>query len=659
MRMARQIELPETLPTEMAPSHLAGVLETLDVAEGPGWPDSFGRALRRWQEEADHAPIRVLSLFTGAGGLDIGFHDAGFDVAYMLEIEPKFVSSLAANVGAQGYFGSCEILCTDIADFHPSHDLGIDLIIGGPPCQPFSAAGRRAAGGPGLHDPRGDLFREYIRIVEVVKPRAFVFENVYGLTGVQAGSAWRSVTSAFGSLGYEVSSRVIDAADYGVPQHRERLILVGTKGLPYLFPRPTHGPDSPGSHPYYAPEEALVGLQDEEKPNPIGGRWGHLLGDIPPGLNYSFYTSKMGHPNPVFAWRSKFSDFLYKADPCTPVRALKATGGQYTGPFHWDNRPFSIAELKRLQTIPDDYKLVGSRQGVIQQIGNSVPPQLARLLALSLLTQVWGIRIPGELGILAREERLSFRKRKAALTHLYRQKASAALACLPSFSAPSVAPNDLQNSYRGRVDMLSFDWQLISEENEGLSIKTDRIGNALYVQVAYATASCGEQLCSQAAVSLRPSKAGWDIPFREIQLLGHPLVPSVFVGLWKALEYHLQAANLKADLVQLSGYYQYVPRFTAEMTTFGQAPDHTAWGIVRQVVNGIGVRQQLHITTLAAMWEVPADVAGSALMQLRSLAYEVRGHSTNVSIPEGHFLIPYCYPTLHPRSVQLRKVLEV
>ena len=85
----------------------------------------------------------------------------------------------------------------------------------------------------------------------------------------------------------------------------------------------------------------------------------------------------MGHPNPIFAWRSKFSDFLYKADPTTPIRTLKASGGQYTGPFHWCNRRFTITELKRLQTFPDDYEFVGNYAIGQKQIGNSVPPQFA------------------------------------------------------------------------------------------------------------------------------------------------------------------------------------------------------------------------------------------------------------------------------------------
>lgn len=92
----------------------------------------------------------------------------------------------------------------------------------------------------------------------------------------------------------------------------------------------------------------------------------------------------MGHPNPIFAWRSKFSDFLYKADPNVPVRTIKAQGGAYTDPVHWDNRFFAYPEYKRLQTFPDDYEISGTKQIAIKQIGNSVPPQMARMMAIAI-----------------------------------------------------------------------------------------------------------------------------------------------------------------------------------------------------------------------------------------------------------------------------------
>ncbi len=131
---------------------------------------------------------------------------------------------------------------------------------------------------------------------------------------------------------------------------------------------------------------------------------------------------------PLFSWRSKFSDLLYKADPDLPVRTIKAQGGQYTGPFHWENRAFSIDELKRLQTFPDDYILTGGQQVAIQQLGNSVPPQFGRILAISILNQLFEVNFPFDIDYLSPHDQLGFRSRKAILTANYQQKAKEAIA---------------------------------------------------------------------------------------------------------------------------------------------------------------------------------------------------------------------------------------
>jgi DNA (cytosine-5)-methyltransferase 1 len=181
-----------------------------------------------------------------------------------------------------------------------------------------------------LNDARGTLFHEFVRILQVVRPRGFLFENVYGITGANGGQAWAQIRDAFTEAGYRVFHRILDAADYGVPQHRERAIIVGVREGTFAFPRPTHGPDSPNDRPYYTAGLAVSDAAFEtDTPAMVNGRYGHLLSEVPPGLNYSFFTERMGHPRPVFAWRSKFSDFLYKADPSVPVRTIKAQGSQY------------------------------------------------------------------------------------------------------------------------------------------------------------------------------------------------------------------------------------------------------------------------------------------------------------------------------------------
>lgn len=414
-----------------AASTFAHICDALGVAPGAGWPDRLGLALQKWAHGEIAKPIRTLSLFSGAGGLDIGFHDAGFSTHTMVEIDERFAATLSANCKPEGYFGHGDAKCVDICDFHPPKSLGVDFIIGGPPCQTFSAAGRRASGVKGTTDPRGRLFEQYVRLLKHFspQPKGFLFENVYGITGAENGEAWARIERAFADAGYQISWRILDAADYGVPQHRERLFMVGARGNKFLFPRPTHGPDSGSQEKFFSASQAISGakLTEADLSAKVNGRFGRFLDDIPPGLNYSFFTEKMGHPNPIFAWRSKFSDFLYKADPKHAIRTLKAQGGQYTGPFHWENRPFSISELKRLQTFPDNFHIIGGKRAVIHQIGNSVPPQIARMLAVAILDQVFSIKSPFQSPLLGPATVLGFRKRKRLLTQIYSDKVAEAL----------------------------------------------------------------------------------------------------------------------------------------------------------------------------------------------------------------------------------------
>ncbi len=136
----------------------ARLCRELGVDPGPNWPDRFGAAVSAWAMSAIKAPIPTLSLFTGAGGLDIAFHDAGFQIESAVEIDERFAATLRANAAPGGYLEGVEVLCQDIRNFHPAAGRKIDFILGGPPCQSFSAAGRRAAGVQGTQDARGTLF---------------------------------------------------------------------------------------------------------------------------------------------------------------------------------------------------------------------------------------------------------------------------------------------------------------------------------------------------------------------------------------------------------------------------------------------------------------------------------------------------------------------
>lgn len=358
---------------------------------------------------------RTLSLFTGAGGLDIGFHRAGFDIIACIEMEEVFCDTI--RLGGGKYFPErCQVLNQDIQAVEPQA-LGIEpihVIIGGPPCQSFSAAGRRAGGAAGLLDERGSLFSHYCRIVRYFRPKVFIFENVRGILHCNKGKDWEEISAAFQQLGYSLFHKVLDAADYGVPQYRERLILAGVDGLStFLFPRPTHGPDSLDNTPHVSAGEAIADLQPKDEPvHDYGGKYGDLLRKVPPGMNYHFFTREMGCPSPVFAWRSRFSDFLYKAAPNKPTKTIVAKLGRYSGPFHWKSRKFTLAEFKRLQSFPDDFELAGTLNQQLQQVGNSVAPKFAEALATAVMSQLFDPSVSIEL--IPHDYKLSFDGRKGA-----------------------------------------------------------------------------------------------------------------------------------------------------------------------------------------------------------------------------------------------------
>lgn len=637
------------------------MLKALNVEQGPAWPDRFGRSLREWFLKSGHKPISILSLFSGGGGLDIAFHDAGFRIIEMVEIEPKFSETLQANSRQGKLFDGASIRCIDIKDYEVPKDLTVDFIIGGPPCQTFSAAGRRAAGVKGTTDPRGTLFEQYVRILIDLKPRGFLFENVYGITGAEGGKPWMEIQKRFREAGYTLYWRVLDAADYGVPQHRERLFIVGLRDhdSEYLFPCPTHGPDSLTPRGFYSAGEAVSGADKSDTSSlNINGRWGHLISDIPPGLNYSFYTAEMGHPSPVFAWRSKFSDFMYKADPAVPVRTIKAQGGLYTGPFSWENRHFSVSEIKRLQTFPDDYEVVGSRQVCIHQIGNSVPPQIGRMMALSILHQIFEVELPFPMHYIDKNHELGFRTRKRNLTKIYATKAKSAISKLPKKNIKSNLIAAFPSEY---FRYLTDKFELVEENLEGLFeskityIEDDSTISLIVEPIS--TENVFDKLGY--AINIYPSLGeSWPIPISRVTLSASSLEPKLFTTLWKSFEEVVSKKYGIDDLVQLCNYYQYRPKFNCKMEISDiQGCQISQWTILSDVVRRVGVGDQLSEQSLADLWNVRKEEVVPALHFLRSVGYEVRSHNTNPQIKKGDFLIPYFFPTLTPRSIQLRKKL--
>lgn len=622
------------------------ICESLEVeGNAPAWPDVFGKQLTRFLEETKIPPIRTLSLFSGAGGLDIGFSDVGFDIIESVEIESKFCETLLLNSGEGKQFKDAKVNCIDIREY-TGRNLGkIDFIIGGPPCQTFSAAGRRANGVLGTTDARGVLFREYVRLLKELKPTGFLFENVYGIVGAQGGKAWEEIKSSFLEAGYQLFYRIIDAADYGVPQHRERLIIVGLRDGSFLFPRPTHGPDSRDEQPFYNAETAIEGIKltADEAAQGVGGRYGSLLNDIPPGLNYSFYTEEMGHPNPVFAWRSKFSDFLYKADPNEPVRTIKASGGAYTGPFHWDNRFFAYAEYKRLQTFPDAYEISGAKPTAVKQIGNSVPPQMARMMAIAIRQQVFDTSFPFSLALLSEGEELTFRKRKRALTAIYRKKAEMAIESIKQ--EKKILPDS--RTYFCSMDD-NFDYKVKPEKEAKYKVKVEWSTDLMINITELHKPTSGR--C--ASIAIEPRDGNWNVGVSKVIIIIRSDREDGFTVGWKAFEQELIDNAIKADIVQLNGYYQYTPKLLCKYECNNPA---TFDSVLQNVVSGDCVGSLLSTSFLADKWRINQDAVLGVAEKLRSVGYEIRNHNTNPQIVEGEWLLPYAFPTLTKLSVQLRK----
>jgi DNA (cytosine-5)-methyltransferase 1 len=356
-----------------------------------------GGALSRSDFDDRSEPVGVaVSLFSGAGGLDLGVEAAGFDVVAAVERDRDAADALEKNFPAlrSGVIRD-DILSVGTGVIRKAAGLRWNqrpaLLVGGPPCTPFSKSGywlewKRA----GL-DPDASLLQAYTRVLRELQPRAFILENVYSLTFNNQASRphFDRLLREIDEAGYAARWEVLNAADHGVPQARPRLIIVGVRRrdrttLPGL-PAATHtgkwerrASGKADGLPHVTAGDALRGLVAEpEIEERVAGRFGHLLPDIPPGDNYLFYTAKRGHPDPQFEWRKRYWSFLLKLSPEKPAPTIQAQPGPYVGPFHWENRRLRVGELKRLFTFPDDYHFVGTRSSIQSQVGNAVPPVLA------------------------------------------------------------------------------------------------------------------------------------------------------------------------------------------------------------------------------------------------------------------------------------------
>lgn len=350
---------------------------------------------------ATRKSLRIISLYTGAGGLDYGFEAAGFRTAVALEIDRDCVSTLRAN-RAWPVIDE-DIHRTPTAEILAAaglHSGDPDVLIGGPPCQPFSKSGYWSRGDTlRLDDPRAATLRAYLRVLEEAQPRAFLLENVEGLAYAGKDEGLRLLLAAIKSINRRTGSRYdpvvgqLNAAAFGVPQIRRRVFIIGARdGRRLRFPLPTHqDPERPTLErlpTYRTSWDALADvLPDPAEDLAMRGKWAGLLPSIPEGQNYLFHTER-GGGMPLFGWRRRYWSFLLKLAKCRPSWTIQAQPGPAIGPFHWENRRLSMRELCRLQTFPDGIRVTGSRTEQQRQIGNAVPSLLAEVLAREIRAQL-------------------------------------------------------------------------------------------------------------------------------------------------------------------------------------------------------------------------------------------------------------------------------
>lgn len=321
---------------------------------------------------------KVISLFSGCGGLDLGFHQCGYKTLWANDFDPWAAKTFTHNFGDVMH-------CGDIEKIDPYTDKSIpdcDLILGGFPCQDFSMIWKR----PGLNGERGNLYKSFLRFVDAKKPKAFIAENVKGLLSANKSKAIETIIKDFEKIapGYVVKIQLYNFAEYGVPQFRERVLIVGIRkdtNFNFEHPRPTHGE---GRTPFVTAGEALdnikKSLPNNELMNPKP-KTVEMLKLIPEGGNFT--SIPKGHPLYV---KGMISHVYRRINRSEPSKTIIAAGGGGTWGYHYpEPRPLTNRERARLQSFPDDFTFLGSNTEVRRQIGNAVPPTGVHAVAKALM----------------------------------------------------------------------------------------------------------------------------------------------------------------------------------------------------------------------------------------------------------------------------------
>jgi DNA (cytosine-5)-methyltransferase 1 len=368
--------------------------------------------------------VKTISLFSGAMGLDLGLEDVGYEILACCEIDKWCCASIRENRPmVRVYEGSVSDL--DPRDVARDADVvaGDFVLVGGPPCQSFSSAGKRAA----LNDPRGNLIFEYFRFVKSLQPKAFILENVGNLLTAAikhrpihlrpgkhwnlarytreaiaaedgnlsldneelSGSAFRYLLTEIESLGYSITFGILNAADYGAPQKRIRFCMLGYRDVGSDgMPEPTHG--EPPLAPYVTLADVIGDLIDSPGVHSeYTDRVADFFRQVPPGGNWRCLSlsDQREALGPSFAAGGGKTGFMRRLSWDRPAPTLTTKANRKgTALCHPDRiRPLSVSEYKRIQGFPDEWILMGAMNQQYQQIGNAVPSQLGRALGQKVL----------------------------------------------------------------------------------------------------------------------------------------------------------------------------------------------------------------------------------------------------------------------------------
>lgn len=318
--------------------------------------------------------LKYIDLFSGAGGFSLGFDNKGFQNVFSVDIEPSFCETYNHNFPSHNLIQKDICNVTDAELKYLKEFDKIDVVIGGPPCQGFSIAGN--IGRKFIEDPRNRLFKEFVRVVEVVEPTYFVMENVARLYNHNKGNTRKEIINDFENLGYKVECKILNSADYGVPQVRKRVIFIGTKNSQkILFPKKEVDK-------YVTVKEVLSSYpklesgQESKIPNHTAMSHSEQM------LHKMSFVSDGGDRNEIPEQIRPKSGDVRKYIKYSSDKPSVTVTGDMRKIFHYEqNRALTVRELAKLQSFPDDFEFKGTKISQQQQVGNSVPPRMAEAIA--------------------------------------------------------------------------------------------------------------------------------------------------------------------------------------------------------------------------------------------------------------------------------------